>query len=576
MNATSTAMPRPSRLLLQGLIVALAALALGAWLQVNPGYVTRGEQSEWMWQRSQGLPPGDGYFHIRMAYLYRTGEVQAAGPDFHWTRESLWNGGYSDKDYLYHIALIPFTAIARDSGDFDGLILAAKVSACFGGALVALAFWGALILLRVPRPWLWLAALAAVGGRMLLVRASEPRSWVFGVAFCLLGYALMARRKRAWLMAVAVAYVLSYTGSHLLIAMAAFRLMAAAALPPQGESRLFALKQEALTLGVVLLGFTAGWLLHPNPMELARIWWVQNILVPQTAQLGYLPEFLRPLSAAVLGWAPGTPQPSMTLALFGGEMRAPGLQKVVTDFYYLFAIPVALAVASLVARAKPSREALLATVIAAGFGVLVLRHERFAEYAAPWWMLAAALWVSGLAGAGQWQRLAGKVPPVLASVLLPCALIVAVAVQTARAGNALGYFQPGVFREGGDWMARQPELKGAVIYNHSWDAFSELFFYRADADYMAGLDPMFTASRGTKNSRDWLLLMQNRVPEVAPDGPTLVRVLRDDFGAQYLFVHRLTSQRFFETTLRMAAAGQLEVAFDARDRGYMLYRLPAR
>ncbi len=149
-----------------------------------------------------------------------------------------------------------------------------------------------------------------------------------------------------------------------------------------------------------------------------------------------------------------------------------------------------------------------------------------------------------------------------------------VALQTVRAGNALGYFAPGLFRDAGEWMAREPGLKGAVVYNHSWDAFSELFFYRPDADYMAGLDPMFTAARGTKNSRDWLLLMQNRVPEVARDGPDLVRVLREDFGAQYLFVHRQTSEGFFDLTLQLAQAGLIEPAFDARDRGYMLYRIP--
>ncbi|MCL4730537.1 MAG: hypothetical protein KJ044_08905, partial [Planctomycetes bacterium] len=294
---------------------------------------------------------------------------------------------------------------------------------------------------------------------------------------------------------------------------------------------------------------------------LARLWWVQNVLVPQAANYGHVPQALRPLSEAILGWAPGTPWPSMTPALFGGEMRPPGLARLAADFWYVAAAPLAMG-AMLALRRRPGREAVLATVVAAGFTMLLVRHERFAEYAAPWWALALALW--------PWPRLAWR-PVLPAAVVL---LAAAVAVQAARAGNALGYLGPGVFRPCGDWMAGQPELRDAVVYNHSWDAFSELFFYRPDASYMVGLDPMFAVARGTENSRRWLLLMQGRAGEVAPDGPGLVRVLRDDFGAQYLFVHRLTSQRFFDQTLQMARSGQLEVAFDGRGQGCMLYRLP--
>lgn len=577
-SAADNLPPRAGRhaLPLQGVLVALVALVVGAWIQINPGYVTNQGQSQWMWQRSQGLPPGDGYYHIRMACLYRTGEVQAAGANFHWTRESIWNGSFSDKDYLYHIGLIPFTLVAQDGRDYDGLIRAAKLSACFGGMLVALALWAALALLRVPRPWLWVALLAVAGGRLFLARASEPRSWVLGVAFSLLGYALLARRKRAWLVVVSAAYVLSYTGAHLLPAFAVFRLAAAVLRPPLGETRAVALKHEALSLLAVIAGFCAGWLLHPNSLELARLWWVQNLLVPQAATRGYVPEILRGATAWVLGWPSGTPQPSLMVSLFGLEMRAPAPERVALDFWYAFVAPVALAGASLALRAKPGREAVLATIVAAGFTVLMLRHERFAEYAAPYWVLATAIWVAGLATTTRWQGWMQAGPKLRTGLrlALPGVLAVLTCVQTARAGDALGFQAPGVFRDAGQWMADHDELRGAVIYNHSWDAFSELFFYRPDADYMAGLDPMFVAAKGTENSRKWLLLMQNRTPEVAKDPADLVRVLRDDFDADYLFVHRLTSDRFFALTLQMAEARQLEPVVDRRQQGYMLYRIP--
>ena len=52
------------------------------------------------------LYDADGYLHIRMAEF-----LKDLGPryNFHWARFSTFNGNFSDKDFLYHVALIPFT-----------------------------------------------------------------------------------------------------------------------------------------------------------------------------------------------------------------------------------------------------------------------------------------------------------------------------------------------------------------------------------------------------------------------------------------------------------------------------------
>ena len=80
-NASET--PAPSRpwwesAWFQGALLALLMLGAGLYYQFVPGYVPTGDGTE-LHSTSVGLPGADGYYHIKMAYLYRTGEVSAAG-----------------------------------------------------------------------------------------------------------------------------------------------------------------------------------------------------------------------------------------------------------------------------------------------------------------------------------------------------------------------------------------------------------------------------------------------------------------------------------------------------------------
>ena len=103
----------------QGALLALLMGFAGLYYQFAPGFVVDNAGNSELRSTSVGLAGADGYYHIKMAYLYRTGEVGAAGAKFHWTRESTWNGSFSDKDFLFHIYLIPFTLCADGPGDAD-------------------------------------------------------------------------------------------------------------------------------------------------------------------------------------------------------------------------------------------------------------------------------------------------------------------------------------------------------------------------------------------------------------------------------------------------------------------------
>lgn len=62
----------------------------------------------------------DGYLHIRMAEF-----LKEFGPkyDFHWTQFSTFLSHFSDKDFLFHVLLVPFTY-------FKDIFLGAKYASC--------------------------------------------------------------------------------------------------------------------------------------------------------------------------------------------------------------------------------------------------------------------------------------------------------------------------------------------------------------------------------------------------------------------------------------------------------------
>ncbi len=176
----------------QGVALFLLVFAGMLFYQFVPGVTEHGLRST-----NVGLGGADGYYHIKMGYLYRTGEVPAAGADFHWTREGIWNEAFSDKDFLFHVYLAPFTLLADGPADADGLIKAAKLATSLLGALLILTMFGVLRLFGVRYAWLFALGLIAVGGTFFAFRMNLCRSYVASIIFALAGWTLMAKRPRS-------------------------------------------------------------------------------------------------------------------------------------------------------------------------------------------------------------------------------------------------------------------------------------------------------------------------------------------------------------------------------------------
>src|SRR2546428_849601 len=88
------------------------------------------------------LPDGDSYYHLAVARAYAEHGVSYR-PD--WARFSIMHDGFGDKEFLFHVLLMPFARLADPTrGGVAALaLLGALIAAVLAhGAMAALRRWG--------------------------------------------------------------------------------------------------------------------------------------------------------------------------------------------------------------------------------------------------------------------------------------------------------------------------------------------------------------------------------------------------------------------------------------------------
>ncbi|MFH0763362.1 MAG: hypothetical protein V1925_05705 [Candidatus Omnitrophota bacterium] len=203
----------------------------------------------------------DGYLHIRMAQFLRDGGLHY---NFHWARFSTFAHNFADKDFLYHVLLIPFTFL-------PDIFWGAKLSAAIFAAILYLVFWQAVkryCRVRLLAPVFLLAFFCSAA---FLQAVCQPRNMILTVILIMFFVPALIR-KRAWFLFIITAlYTLSHvSGPYLLL----FALI--------GEGVRFANERvfSRRSLGAVALGLAAGLLLHPNFPNNLLVFYLNGILVP--------------------------------------------------------------------------------------------------------------------------------------------------------------------------------------------------------------------------------------------------------------------------------------------------------
>jgi hypothetical protein len=202
----------------------------------------------------------DSYYHLAVARLYATDGVFAKIP---WARMSLLGAG-GDKDFLFHVALIPFATFGANGGRVALALINALIATLIAAiAMQRIGFAGAF----VP-PWLWIAAPPFLG-RMLRLRPE-----LFALAILIAAVIPSRedgagsphdRRKRGIRLGIlAVLFTLSYTAWHVFLALCVFWWLT--------ESIV-----ERYEIQWPIAGTIAGLFIRPHPIANLHVWYVQNV-----------------------------------------------------------------------------------------------------------------------------------------------------------------------------------------------------------------------------------------------------------------------------------------------------------
>ncbi len=458
------------------LLVAATATAVLAWVQAP----------------SDGLYGYDGPYHFAYSRWLRDNGVSRQFP---WWQETFLRDRFADKDFLYHVLLIPFT--------YGDLQQAGKTASIVFGAGLYAAIFLALAGLGARAPTAWTLGLLA-GSTTLIYRAGLLRSHVLAIAIAVLGVAAILRGRRIAAAAAAALYCLAHIGWHLLPGFALLHAAVASV-----RSRRF----RTMALPAVLAGAAAGMVLNPYLPNNLRLWWVQNVQV---------------LSAA---WG-GVPD-DLSLGL---EVR-PGRPR---DFAYYNAGPLlftaAGAAALLVRRAGagasagdgasprgPSNAVLALGLATAGTLGLALASRRFVELWAPFSVLFAATSTTRALGERRLGRRA-RAAAMTAGALLAT---LAGAHHVGQARRVLAQDRGLIYTACASWI-RDHVAEGEIVFTTDWDEFPELFYVAPRQRYLVGLDPTFMYVTNPERWRLWRRVAEGRAGD-------LYTPIRETFGSSVVF-----------------------------------------
>lgn len=418
--------------------------------------------------RTRVLIDSDSNYHIRVAELLRADPWL---PRIPWGQYTIFQDGFSDKEYLFHLALVPVTFAAD-------MFRAAKWA---NVALAGLVMATVLLVLhrqRVSAPAAWAVLLCSSGA--FLVRLDPLRPHLVAVILSLLYVDGLLRARSVPVFVCALLFPLAYTAFHLVVVFLALFVLVETMSGGQLPRR---------AIGLTALGLVLGLVVHPHFPRILRNFWVVNEVTAYA------------MSGVTMG--------------FGVELLAPSL----TDFMRANGLVLA-AVAAVLAlhvgegpRPRLARDARYLLLLAATFLLLALRGARYVEYGVPFAVLfcavaAARLWESRPA---RRRLLAGLAGVLLVAAVAKSFTAVAFTVGDIDAEAAwIGNLEPA-----GAWIATHVP-PGELIFTCAWDDTIPLLRHAPGYRYLGLLDPMYSYAADPERFRRWYAFGQGQLRDRPP------------------------------------------------------------
>ena len=386
------------------------------------------------------LYDADGYLHIRMAEFLRD-----LGPryNFHWARFSTFNGNFADKDFLYHVILIPFTFFKNI---FSGVKIAAFIFAC-------LLFLGFYHILRkyVDKTILPFLILCFFFSSHFLQAISSPRPLTIVILINLLAVHLIINKKYAWLFLTALCYSLIHVTSPLII-LYAFII----------EIIRHFDKKEIYPKTILLsfLGVLAGFLVHPNFPNNFLVFYLNSILVPiYTIKTGVLE--------------------------LGAEFFPLNTREYLLQYPVIIIGLISILYMAISKMPKPRFETKVFLVLAAIFFTLSFTCQRYLSHGYLIMLMAFACYVSDSLKP---KNSFGKITLAAASLLI--ILLSVNSFNGVRYNALVARVINGHYEAAGRWMEKNIP-KGELIFHANWSDSQYFIGLNPKDDYFVTLDPVY-------------------------------------------------------------------------------------
>jgi hypothetical protein len=459
--------------------------------------------------QSAYLPGTDAYYHIKIAYVIRT---QGFLANFKWASLSMWVQNFSDKEFLYHLWLLPFTL-------FSNLAFGAKLATVFLASLAVTSFFAILRLNRFAAAWFWFALLLVSGG-YFLYRINVPRPQVLSVLLALWSVHFILNHQHKRLAVLCFFYAWSYTAFHLPLI---FSLIVS------GSVLLFERKVEWKTPLLVLLSTLAGMCIHPYFPDNFRLFYYQNFYIlwmskfaPVDLHMGN--EFARAPWLSLLSVSASVTIPYLAFLVTQAITR----QKIEAKTRHLFFISLSLI-------------------------FLTLLVKRFAEYSVPFTLIFCAAYFTAY-----WDRIVGLWSLVFRrhclqeSVLM--LLVFGYGVLAMRSHNDVRpqfLNSAAGFADAAHFMAEKTE-PDEVVFTCDWDDAPPLFFHNHRNRYLVFLDPNFMYIWDPEIWRRWDKVAHGNFGQATYD------VLKNDFGVRF----GVCTQDFSKLKKRIQLDSRLRIVRD--------------
>lgn len=448
------------------------------------------------------LPGYDAYYNIQIAQLMREGNWVLS--EFPWTTCSIWTESYFDKEWLFHIYLVPFVVLF-------GKIQGAKIATLTAVFFVALS-WGILLKSLGLKKYLFSALffMLFAGGFLFLGRLVLCRSLLFSLIFLPLAIASAIHRKRLLLAIIVYLYTLAYVGAWqvlpIIIIFDAFDVMQRQKSGPILKNMMFPW---------VFVGLLAGLIFNPYfPVNIEGIF-IQTILVLKAKWFGIGSEQiiqaaeLAPISSKRILWH------LPLFAIFAVTTYSMWKNRSFTDM---------------------KRPAGVFFILSCLYLVMTIFSQRFIEYLVPfstvfiflyWYEFPAKNVLSPPDIQAEHPDKKFTVTTFKLHLIMLILLSITGIVSTVMLHK--NFYRDHLFYEDSAAWLKKNVPKDSIIFTGDWDMGAVLFCNAPQFRYLVMLEPYFMYAYSAEKYSLWNKICSGKI-----DRPSVLIV--NEFGSNIVFV----------------------------------------